>query len=133
MNVKKRWTKIILLNLNLHEDGDGGNDGIMSGGFASNSLFDGGWAWARTMLGKGLSAGTAWVTVPGDPTCGWDEAAEQCGAILGATGGTVWLEKTEPMPLNISPVRVFGTSKKGNLTTVEQNNASICVIFLGPW
>ena len=34
------------------------------------------------------------------------------------------------MPLNISPIRVLGASKKENLTTIEQNNASICVIFL---
>ena len=34
--------------------------------------------------------------------------------------------KQEFHALNSSPVRIMGTSKKGNPTTVEQNNISIC-------
>ena len=65
-------------------------------------------AVSRMGLGRGLSPETAWVTVPGGPTCGWDEVAQQWGEILGATGGTVWLEKAEPMPLNNSPAKSPG-------------------------
>lgn len=41
---------------------------------------------------------------------------------------TNWLFtcKQEFHALNSSPVRIMGTSKKGNPTTVEQNNISIC-------
>ena len=72
----------IVMKVYSHEDGEGETEGVISGGSASNSLPDGGLAWAKTTFGSGLDEGT-WGTVGvGGSICCWGE-----GALTGAKIG----------------------------------------------